>query len=538
MRQRSWARNARTLAIGGSAVIGVAVAGLATTMSASAHYILGTTPLPTVGVVGTTPLADQALVYADSTRHVEFFLWAPGTCGVQGTSPVFTDSEAVTTASLTDSTVTSATFVPQSTGTFQWTAEIIVTATGAVESGPTTCGDEPVTVNKTPTSIDTTPSDAKGAPVGTAITDSATVEGFNPTGNVRFYLFGPDNTTCNFDQTSANEPHGWIFMAGPIALDKGKAKVPAPGFTTTVTGVYQWVVDYGGDSNNTEARSGCGKEAVTIDKMPTRIDTTPSSADGAPVGTAITDSAKVIGDHPTGNIRFYLFGPDNATCSFDQKTAGAPHGWIFMAGPIALVDGKASVPAPGYTTTQVGSYKWVADYGGDSNNTEARSGCDKEVVTIGKHSDGLTSAPSPGGVTGTVIFDTVMISNGMDPGGSVTFSLYSPADPSCSSAAIFTSTVALGTNGTAKSASFAGTKTAGTYNWIAVYSGDANNISSNDKCGDEPVHITAVTSGVKGISTPGTGVGFPAAPAIGLLLGGLGLSSIAAAEIRRERRLH
>ena len=148
MRQRSWARNARTLAIGGSAVIGVAVAGLATTMSASAHYILGTTPLPTVGVVGTTPLADQALVYADSTRHVEFFLWAPGTCGVQGTSPVFTDSEPVTTASLTDSTVTSATFVPQSTGTFQWTAEIIVTATGAVESGPTTCGDEPVTVNK------------------------------------------------------------------------------------------------------------------------------------------------------------------------------------------------------------------------------------------------------------------------------------------------------------------------------------------------------------------------------------------------------
>ncbi len=87
MRQRSWARNARTLAIGGSAVIGVAVAGLATTMSASAHYILGTTPLPTVGVVGTTPLADQALVYADSTRHVEFFLWAPGTCGVAGHQP-------------------------------------------------------------------------------------------------------------------------------------------------------------------------------------------------------------------------------------------------------------------------------------------------------------------------------------------------------------------------------------------------------------------------------------------------------------------
>lgn len=419
MRQHGWARKARTLALGGSAVLGVAIAGLATTMSASAHYIIGTTPQPSVGVVGTTALADQALVYADSSRHVVFFLWAPGTCGVQGTSPVFTDSEPVTTTSLTDSTVTSATFVPRSTGTFEWTAEIMITDGGAIESGPTTCGDEPVTVNKTPTSIDTTPSNADGAPVGTALTDSATVNGFNPTGNVRFYLFGPDNATCNFQQTSES----------------------------------------------------------------------------------------------------------------------APHGWIFMAGPIVLVNGKATVPAPGYTTTETGSYKWVADYGGDSNNTEARSGCDKEVVTIGKHSDGLTSTPSPGGVTGTVIFDTVKVSNGMDPGGTVTFSLYSPADASCSGTAIFTSTVALLADGTAKSASFSGTKTAGTYNWIAIYNGDANNVSSNDKCGDEPVHLTAASSGVQGITTPGTGAAFPFAPAIGLLLGGLGLSFTAAAAIRKERRI-
>jgi hypothetical protein len=440
----------------------------------------------------------------------------------------------VTTASLTDSTVTSGTFVPQSTGTFEWTAEIVINNGGAIESGPTACGDEPVTVNKIPTSIDTTPSHANGAPVGTALTDSATVHGFNPTGNVRFYLFGPDNTTCNFNQTSP-EPTGWLFMAGPIPLVNGSASVPAPGYVTTETGVYQWVVDYGGDNNNTEARSGCGKEAVTIGKKPTSINTQPS--DGGPVGTALTDSATVIGDNPTGNIRFYLFGPDNATCNFNQVSAGAPHGWIFMAGPIALVNGKASVPAPGYTTTATGSYKWVADYGGDVNNTEARSGCDKEVVTIGKHSDALTSTPSPGGNTGTAIFDTVRVSNGMDPGGTVTFSLYSPADPTCSAAAIFTSTVALLANGTAKSASFSATNTAGTYDWIATYNGDVNNVTANDKCGDEPVHITTVSSGVQGITTPGTGVGFPSAPAIGLLLGGLGLSGLAAAELRRVRRL-
>ena len=84
----------------------------------------------------------------------------------------------MTTASLTDSTVTSGTYVPQSTGTFEWTAEIVVNNGGAVESGPTVCGEEPVTVNKTPTSIDTTSSKAGGAPVGAALTDSATVHGF------------------------------------------------------------------------------------------------------------------------------------------------------------------------------------------------------------------------------------------------------------------------------------------------------------------------------------------------------------------------
>ena len=207
-----------------------------------------------------------------------------------------------------------------------------------------------------------------------------------------------------------------------------------------------------------------------------------------------------------------------------------------MAGPIALVDGSASVPAPGYTTTEAGVYQWVADYGGDSNNTEARSGCGKEAVTIGKHSDTLTSTTSPGGVTGTRIFDMAKIAGGVAPSGTVTFSLFGPSDSTCSDAAIFTSTVALGSDGTAKSTSFGGTTTAGTYNWIASYSGDAINVSSNDKCGEEPVNITKPTGGVQGITTPGTGAAFPIAPAMGLLLGGFGLASAAAAEIRKERR--
>ena len=141
-RQRRTHRRRRGVVRAGAVAIALVFGGAATFVTAFAHHIVSTTPAPSVGVVGTTPLADTALVYADSTRHVVFFLWAPGTCSVQGGSPVFTDSEPVTTATLTNSSVTSATYVPKQVGVYEWTAEIVVNAGGSIENGPTACGDE------------------------------------------------------------------------------------------------------------------------------------------------------------------------------------------------------------------------------------------------------------------------------------------------------------------------------------------------------------------------------------------------------------
>src|ERR1700680_4506844 len=502
---------------------------------------IDTVPSNAKGAPVGTALTDSGTVIGnDPTGNLRFYLFGPGnpTCNFEQVSASAPHGWIFMAGpiALVDgkASVPAPGFVTTQTGVYRWVADYGGDSNNT--EARSECGNEAVTIGKDPTSIDTVPSNAKGAPVGTALTDSGTVIGNDPTGNLRFYLFGPGNPTCNFEQVSASAPHGWIFMAGPIALVDGKASVPAPGFVTTQTGVYRWVADYGGDSNNTEARSECGNEAVTIGKDPTSIDTVPSNAKGAPVGTALTDSGTVIGNDPTGNLRFYLFGPGNPTCNFEQVSASAPHGWIFMAGPIALVDGKASVPAPGFVTTQTGVYRWVADYGGDSNNTEARSECGKEAVSIGKHSDTLTSTASSGGVIGTVVYDTAKVTGRMNATGTVTFSLYGAGDTTCSGTAIFTSTVALGANGTAKSATFSGTTKAGTYNWIAIYNGDAKNVSSKDTCGDEPVNITKPTGGVQGITTPGTGAAIPFGPAMALLLGGLALILAAAAGIRRERR--
>ena len=106
-------RTRRSIGRVGAVAIAISAAGAASFVTAFAHHIVSTTPTPSTGVVNKTPLSDTALVYADSSRHIEFSLWAPNTCGTEGATPVFTDSEPVSASTITNSTVTSATYVPK-----------------------------------------------------------------------------------------------------------------------------------------------------------------------------------------------------------------------------------------------------------------------------------------------------------------------------------------------------------------------------------------------------------------------------------------
>ena len=498
-------RNARThrtrRGLGRLSAVAIALVagGTAGFVTAFAHHIVSTTPTPTVGVVDSTPLADTALVYADSTRHIVFFLWAPNTCGVAGTAPVFTDSEPVTTATLTDSTVTSATVVPHQVGTYEWTAEVVVNADGSVENGPTACGDEPVVVNKAGSSITTDQSNAGGAAVGTKLVDTATVTGDNPSGTVTFSIYGPNDATC------ANAAlQTWMVQLG----SNGKASVPAPGFPTTQVGTYDWVAHYGGDTDNAAATSACGTEAVTITKgTPTIV--TNASAGGA-VGVQIHDTAQVSGgDNPTGTVTFALYSPSNPTCVNNADSGlGALQSWT-----VALAqDGTAAAPDPGYTTTEVGTYQWVATYSGDANNVSVTSACGTETVTVGKASPAITTTASEGGPVGTQIKDTAQVTGGDNPTGTVTFELFSPDNPTCTVNSgqtwVQSWTVTLRSDGKA-SVPNPGytTNEVGTYQWVTHYSGDADNKGASSQCGDEAVTIGQASPTIDTVASDGGAVG-------------------------------
>jgi hypothetical protein len=96
--------------------------------------------------------------------------------------------------------------------------------------------------------------------------------------------------------------------------------------------------------------------------------------------------------------------------------------------------------------------------------------------------------------------DTATLSGGVNPTGTITFKLYGPNDATCANAAIDSETASVSGNGSYSTATGLTVSLAGTYQWVASYSGDANNNPASTKCGDEPVVVSPASP--TGSSTP------------------------------------
>lgn len=112
-------------------------------------------------------------------------------------------------------------------------------------------------------------------------------------------------------------------------------------------------------------------------------------------------------------------------------------------------------------------------------------------ISLG-HFVGITPLASPTLTTdalasatlGESIDDSATLSGGVNPTGTITFTLYGPNDGTCSMGAIFIDIVPVNGNGMYQSAPFV-PPSVGTYNWIANYSGDINNNPTNNQCGED-----------------------------------------------------
>lgn len=307
-------------------------------------------------------------------------------------------------------------------------------------------------------------------PIGSSVADAATLTGATPDagGTVGYIVYSDSGcTTAIASGGSVTVVNGSVPPSNPVAFN--------------TFGTFYWVAGYSGDSKNIANASACGGETVTVVKATPSVSTTPSGS--VPPGGSVSDSATLTGGFsPSGSVTFELFAPTDGTCSGQpiSTTSGTITGGTASSGNV--------------TVGAAGTYNWVASYAGDANNNAATSSCGTEPVVVTKASPSISTTPSGSVPAGGNVSDSATISGGVSPAGTVTFDLFAPADPTCAGQPI---SITSGTisGGTASSGNVP-VGAAGTYNWVATYSGDASNNSATSPCGSEPVDVTKATPSI------------------------------------------
>ncbi|HRK45122.1 MAG TPA: Ig-like domain-containing protein, partial [Nocardioides sp.] len=280
------------------------------------------------------------------------------------------------------------------------------TSTGLVQS---------VESVETATNLD---SDANPSQYGDSVTLTATVIGGDPTGTVSF----DDGATHLGDGT----------------VTDGEATLTT---STLSVGDHTITATYAGDANHDGSTSNNLVQTVAVVGTTTLLE---SSANPSDFGEAVTFTATVLGDSPTGSV------------SFDD---GATH-----LGDGTVTDGEATLTT---SALSVGSHTVTATYSGDTNNDMSVSAELVQSVGVVGTTTTVVSDANPS-VLGDLVTFTATVT-GADPTGTVTFTdgatvLGSAPVDGSGEASLETSTLAVGA-----------------HTITATYSGDDNNgVSSDD----------------------------------------------------------
>jgi Bacterial Ig-like domain (group 3) len=270
--------------------------------------------------------------------------------------------------------------------------------------------------------------------LGQAVTFTATVTGNTPTGTVQF-------------------KDGASNLGSAVTLAGGTAS-----FTTLslTSGPHSITATYSGDTNN----QGSSSTVLTQTVNPLTASTTIliSSLNPSTVGQAVTFTATVTGNVPTGTVQF----KDGATN---------------LGSAVTLAGGTATFTTLSLTS---GSHTISAVYSGDSNNLGSSKTLN-QVVNQVPTTTALISSLNPSTVGQAVTFTATVTGN--VPTGTVQFK---------DGAANLGSAVTLAGGGTASFTTAA--LTSGSHSITAVYSGDANNTTSTSTALTQNVNKTATST--------------------------------------------
>ena len=272
----------------------------------------------------------------------------------------------------------------------------------------------------------------------------------------------------------------------PEGYTDGTWKSTAQGYTTNNPGDYPQGQDFVDPSppdpgSFASWKGGCGREPLAA----TASNSVHPEATDLPCGNNTTNCA----GHPWGSWGYEKSGGLGYSHHFARRADvtsvcasfyDVHGGGKFNSGKMQLVNGAKEI-----TVTENGDNSIETN----SFNTAQGQNCFSFALT----KPALTTNASGPVTIGGSISDTATLSGGSSPTGSITFTLYAPkangdVDPFCSTFVATLGPVPVNGNRDYGSGPFtpSGTapQTAGTYQWVASYSGDANNAPATTACGD------------------------------------------------------
>ncbi len=433
---------------------------------------INTSQQPASAVVGSS-VADTAtvtgLVNASSGDTVTFTLYSSAT--VQNSSTLLFSSTQPLSVIGGTGTSTSAGYTAAATGTDYWVATFNGDSNNnAVTSGATA---EPVAITPNSPGINTSQQPAS-AVVGSSVADKATVTGLVNAGS------GDTVTFTLYSSATVQNSSTLLFSSTqPVTVSGGMGTSTSAGYTAAATGTDYWVATFNGDSNNNAVTSGATAEPVTITPNSPGINTSQQPA-SAVVGSSVADKATVTGLVNAGSgdtVTFKLYSSATVQNSSTLLYSSTQ--------PVTVSGGMGTATSAGYTAAATGTDYWVATFNGDSNNNAVASGATAEPVTITKASSSVSTAiynastnkPVSGSQPlGTSVYDTATVTaTPVTPTGTVTYYFYTTATPVYGTTTPLTTQIVMLTGtGSVPNSSSTGGLGAGSYSFIAVYSGDSN----------------------------------------------------------------
>ncbi len=327
------------------------------------------------------------------------------------------------------------------------------------------------------------------AAIGATVHADATLSGSTASagGTVTYDVYS--NDTC--------ASGGLVSTLGPVTVS-GAVVPSSPTWTTTSAGTFYFVASYSGDANNTAASSDCAANPLTVNLTSPTI-TAQLSTSSAAIGATVHADATLSGSTASagGTVTYDVYSND--TC--------ASGGLVSTLGPVT-VSGAVVPSSPTWTTTSAGTFYFVASYSGDANNTAASSDCAANPLTVDLTSPTITAqlSTSSAAIGATVHADATLSGSTASAGGTVTYDVYS--NDTCASGGLVSTLGPVTVSGAVVPSSPTWTTTsAGTFYFVASYSGDANNTAASSDCAANPLTVTSAPSIVVDLSSGTIAVG-------------------------------